>query len=146
MIQATRLLLTLLILLTFASPVHASTLRDFRNTQELEGWLEAYSQDKPPIVLTVDASGVARFYDICVPIAEAFIKRANEQGYKVERFRIASPDYYRYWYNAELKLNEGHGVGLVRVNGKEYLVEPMWSMAWELTVSYAGKKVGIAWE
>ena len=142
------ILVGILLALQFAN-VGASSLRDFQSTTELESWLEVYSQDKPPIILAVDEGGVARFYDICVPIAEAFIKRANEQGYRVERFRIASPDYYRYWYNGELKPNEGHGVGLVRVGEREYLVEPTLSMAWELKRTeggYAGRKVDSSWQ
>jgi hypothetical protein len=91
----------ILIAFQFAN-VHASELRDFQNTQELENWLEKVSQNKLPIVLVANADGVVSFKDICVPATEAFIARARQDGYKLERFVLVSTGYYRYWYNAAL--------------------------------------------
>lgn len=134
-----KLLTILLILLVLAiSPVHASSLRDFRDTAELERFLEL---GKMTVLLP----------DSCKENVDQFIRASGLNGYKVERFRIASPDYYRFWLSAvfdgrELKLNEGHGVAWVLVGGRTWLIEPTVPMAWELTVPYAGTKVGVAWE
>jgi len=91
---------------------------------------------------------VVSFTGICKPRADSLIAIAEKQGYKLERFAIFSPDYYKFWYNEDpgWQPNEGHGVGLVRVNGKEYLIEPTIPMAWELNKPYAGTKVGVSWE
>ena len=129
----TRLLLVLLFLLTFASTARASSLRDFRDTTELERFLELGKM-------------TALLPDSCKENVDQFIWASSLNGYKVERFRIASPDYYKFWYNADLRSNEGHGVGLVRVDGRNYLIEPTIPMAWELNVGYAGSRVGVSWE
>lgn len=131
----TRLLLVLLFLLTFASPAHASSLRDFRDTTELERFLELGKM-------------TALLPDSCKENVDQFIKVSGLNGYRVERFRIASPDYYKFWYNEDPQWqpNEGHGVAWVLVDGRTWLIEPTVPMAWELTVGYAGKKVDGSWQ
>ena len=128
------LLITFLLFVVWlAMVVKADSLRDFQDTTELERFLELGKM-------------TALLPDSCKENVDQFIWASGLNGYKVERFRIASPDYYRYWYNAELKPNEGHGVGLVRVDGRNYLIEPTIPMAWELNVGYAGSRVGVSWE
>ena len=128
------LLITFLLFVVWlAMVVKADSLRDFRDTTELERFLELGKM-------------TALLPDSCKENVDQFIRASSLNGYKVERFRIASPDYYKFWYNADLRSNEGHGVGLVRVDGKTYLIEPTIPMAWELNVGYAGKKVDGNWE
>lgn len=136
------------ILLAFQfANAHASNLRDFRDTQELEAWLKQTTQNKPPIVLVADANGVVHFKDFCVPATEAFIARAGQDGYGLERFTIVSTDYYRYWYNAELPYRALHGVALAKVGGRDYLIETLSPIrAWELTEGWAGRKVDSSWQ
>jgi hypothetical protein len=121
--------------------VHASNLRDFQSTTELEQFLELGSM-------------TTLLPDSCKENVDQYIRASSLNGYRLERYRIASPDYYRYWLSAvfdgrELKLNEGHGVALAEVNGKDYLIEPTIPMAWELKRTeggYAGRKVDRNWQ
>jgi len=129
------LILAVIILALQFANAHASNLRDFRDTTELEQFLEFGKMTtlRP---------------DSCKENVDQYIKASSLNGYKVERYRISSLDYYKFWYNEDPQWqpNEGHGVALVVVKGKDYLIEPSIPMAWELTVPYAGRKVGIAWE
>ena len=139
----------LLFVVWLAAVVKAEGLRDFQSTAELEQFLD---RGKQPILfifrdgVPVDFSGGSG--GICVPRAEGFIKGVEQAGYRVGRYRISSLDYYKFWYNVDPKWqpNEGHGVAWANVAGNLWLIEPTVPMAWELTVGYAGTKVGIAWE
>lgn len=119
---------------------HASSLRDFQNTQELEQFLDRGKQ--PILFIAQDGVPVNFNGGICVPRAEGFIRGAGQAGYQVGRYVITSPDYYRYWYNEPLPPNEQHGVVWAEIAGRTYLIKPTVPMAWELTNGRAGKKVG----
>ncbi len=112
---------------------NASGLRDFQDTAELEQFLEL------GIMVALRPAS-------CESNVDTFIGTSSLNGYRVERFIITSADYYGYWYNAELPTGEAHGVALVSVAGKPWLIEPTIPMAWELNKPYAGIKVGISWQ
>ena len=111
------------------SVARASTLQDFTTLTELEDWLGTFKM-------------VALQPDTCIDLTESLIHSASLSGDLVNRFTITSPDYYRYWYGQPLPSGTAHRVGIITVDGRPYLVEPLYRASWELTVGWAGLRQG----
>jgi hypothetical protein len=105
-----------------------SGITDFQSVEELKDFL---AQDKAPLILKANVSGVVSFNNVCNEYAIQLRDRAQEKGKNIEVVVVSRLEYYlrthRYFDDPDAKY---HTMNMAIIGRTYYLIEPKTDEIW----------------